>query len=374
MPINMLKLDTGQHFRLGLSLWFLTERYYIEILRRWIMRLRRLLKEYEIMHSILITGATGQIGTELTMALRERYGNDNVIASGLNSIPDEVLRSVGHFHFIDCTNREQIEQVVKKHKVDTIFHLAALLSAVAEDEPGLAWEVNVGGLYNVLEVARKSGCAVFTPSSIGAFGPSTPADMTPQDTIQRPTSMYGVTKVSGELLCDYYHTKFGVDTRGVRYPGIISYKAPPGGGTTDYAIEIFSAALTEKKYTCYLKPDTMLDMMYMPDALKAAMDIMEADTKPLLHRNAFNITAMSVTPEILAAEIRKHIPDFQITYEIDPVRQAIANSWPDKLDDTCARNEWGWAPDYDLCSMTADMLKNLSDNTGQSRSTDTCLI
>ncbi len=325
------------------------------------------------MRSISITGATGQIGTELTMALRERYGDDNVIASGLKNIPDAVLRSVGHFHFIDCTQRDQIEKVVKKHKVDTIFHLAALLSAVAEDKPTLAWEVNVGGLYNVLEVAREYGCAVFTPSSIGAFGPSTPAEMTPQDTIQRPTSMYGVTKVSGELLCDYYHARFGVDTRGVRYPGIISYKAPPGGGTTDYAIEIFTSALAHKKYTCYLKADTMLDMMYMPDALKAAIDLMEADANRLSHRNAFNVTAMSVTPEILAAEIRKHIPEFEITYEIDPVRQAIADSWPDKLDDTCARKEWNWAPDYDLNSMTADMLRNLSDNAGQGRTSDACL-
>jgi len=308
----------------------------------------------------LITGATGQIGAELTLALRARYGDDNVIASGLKTIPDEILRSAGHFHFIDCTERDQIERVVTRHTIDTIYHLASLLSAVAEAKPNLAWEVNVGGLYNVLEVARENHCAVFTPSSIGAFGPSTPAKNTPQETIQRPTSMYGVTKVAGELLCDYYYGRFDVDTRGLRYPGIISYRTPPGGGTTDYAIEIFVAALTHKKYTCYLRSDTMLDMMYMPDALKAAVDIMEADPERLKHRNAFNITAMSVTPEALAAEIRKHIPEFEIIYDIDPVRQVIADSWPDKLDDSCARDEWGWTPEYDLASMTADMLKQLS--------------
>ncbi len=313
------------------------------------------------MKNILITGATGQIGTELTMALRERYGADNVIASGLTNIPDAVIRAAGHFHFIDCTNKARIAEIVKRHDIDTIYHLAALLSAVAEDHPNLAWEVNVGGLYNVLEVARENNCAVFTPSSIGAFGPETPTVNTPQVTIQRPTSMYGVTKVTGELLCDYYHAKLGVDTRGVRYPGIISYKAPPGGGTTDYAIAIFIAALKEKKYTCYLKADTKLDMMYMPDALKAAIEVMEAEPKSLKHRNAFNVTAMSVTPALLAEEIRKHIPEFEITYEIDPVRQEIADSWPDKLDDTCARDEWGWTPSYDLSSMTADMLKNLSE-------------
>jgi len=326
------------------------------------------------MKTILITGATGQIGTELTVALRARYGDDNVIASGLKTVPDEILRSVGHFHFVDCTEKEQIEYVVKRHKVDTIFHLAALLSAVAEDKPQAAWEVNVGGLYNILEVAREHECAVFTPSSIGAFGPSTPPDNTPQETIQRPTSMYGVTKVTGELLCDYYFTRFGVDTRGVRFPGIISYTAPPGGGTTDYAIAIFAAALKDKKYTCYLRANTALDMMYMPDALKAAVDVMEADPARLKHRNAFNVTAMSVTPEILAEAIRKHIPEFEITYDIDPVRQKIADSWPNKLDDTCAREEWGWSPEYNLEAMTKDMLTHMSEKlTPPTKTTDTCL-
>jgi len=265
----------------------------------------------------------------------------------------------GPFEFLDTTNPRQIQEVVRKHGVDGIYHLAALLSAVAEDKPQVAWEINMGGTYAVLEVARQYHAAVFVPSSIGAFGPSTPPEHTPQDTVQRPTTMYGVTKVAGELLCDYYCRRFGVDTRGVRFPGIISHVAPPGGGTTDYAVEIFYEAIRHQHYTCFLRPDTRLDMMYMPDAVKAAVDVMAADPARLVHRNAFNVTAMNFTPEELAAEIRKHLPRFVLDYRVDPVRQAIADSWPDSLDDGAARAEWGWSPSYDLASMTADMLANL---------------
>jgi nucleoside-diphosphate-sugar epimerase len=313
------------------------------------------------MKKILVTGAVGQIGSELTMALRERYGSDNVIATGHKTKPGEKLFNSGPFEFIDCTDIGTVRQVVKKHKVNVIYHLAALLSAVAEAKPQLAWDVNVNGLYNVLEVAREYGCAVFTPSSIGVFGPGTPLDRTPQDTIQRPSTMYGVTKVAGELLCDYYHKRFGVDTRGLRYPGIISYETLPGGGTTDYAVQIFYEAIRHKRYTCFLKAGTYLDMMYMPDAIKGAIQLMEADAKKLKHRNAFNVTAMSFAPEHLAAEIKKIIPEFTMGYKIDPLRQAIADSWPNSMDDGAARAQWGWDPEYDLAAMTRDMIEKLSE-------------
>ncbi len=316
------------------------------------------------MKRILVTGATGQIGSELTLALREHYGNENVVAAGHRRAPSDELLNSGPYEVIDCGNPERIAEVVRKYNIDTIYHLAAILSAAAEANPKLAWDVNINGLYNVLEVSREHNCAVFTPSSIGAFGPNTPKDNTPQDTIQRPSTMYGITKVTGELLCDYYFKKYGVDTRGVRYPGIISYVTLPGGGTTDYAVEIYYEALKHRKYTCYLKPGTYMDMMYMPDAIKAAIDIMEANPDKLVHRNAFNVTAMSFDPEGIAAEIRKHIPDFVMTYEIDPVRQGIADSWPNSMDDSAAREEWGWNPSYDLASMTKDMLEKLSTKLG----------
>lgn len=316
------------------------------------------------MKRILVTGATGQIGSELTLALREHYGNENVVAAGHRRAPSDELLNSGPYEVIDCGNPERIAEVVRKYNIDTIYHLAAILSAAAEANPKLAWDVNINGLYNVLEVSREHNCAVFTPSSIGAFGPNTPKDNTPQDTIQRPSTMYGITKVTGELLCDYYFKKYGVDTRGVRYPGIISYVTLPGGGTTDYAVEIYYEALKHRKYTCYLKPGTYMDMMYMPDAIKAAIDIMEANPDKLVHRNAFNVTAMSFDPEGIAAEIRKHIPDFVMTYEIDPVRQGIADSWPNSMDDSAAREEWGWNPSYDLASMTKDMLEKLSMKLG----------
>ena len=312
------------------------------------------------MKKILVTGAVGQIGSELTMELRRRYGNDNVIAAGHKTKPGENLLNSGPFEFIDCADITTVADVVKKYKIDTIYHLAAILSAVAEAKPQLAWNVNINGLYNVLEVAREYNCAVFTPSSIGAFGPTTPKDNTPQDTIQHPNTMYGVTKVAGELLCDYYYKKFGVDTRGVRYPGIISNVTLPGGGTTDYAVEIYYEAIKHKKYTCFLKRGTYLDMMYMPDCLKAAIDLMEADPGKLKHRNAFNVTAMSLEPEMIAAEIKKIIPEFTMDYNVDPVKQAIADSWPNNMDDSAAREEWGWEPKYDLTAMTKDMLDVLS--------------
>ncbi len=312
------------------------------------------------MKKILVTGSAGQIGSELVMALRERYGNENVVAGINRTQPGAELRDSGPLETVNCTDVKAIDRVVKKYKIDTIYHLAALLSAVAEAKPNLAWDVNINGLYNVLEVARGNGCAVFTPSSIGAFGLGTPLDDTPQDTIQRPNTMYGVTKVSGELLCDYYHKRFGVDTRGVRYPGIISNVTLPGGGTTDYAVEIYYEAIKHKRYTCYIKAGTYMDMMYMPDALKAAFDIMEADPSTLKHRNAFNVTAMSFDPEIIAAEIRKHVPEFEMDYDVDPVRQAIAESWPNNMDDSCAREEWGWEPEYDLPAMTKDMIEVLT--------------
>jgi len=312
------------------------------------------------MRKILVTGAAGQIGSELTMALREKYGNENVIATGHKTKPDRALLESGPFHFIDCADIRTVDEVVRNYKVGTMYHLAAILSAVAEKDPQLAWNVNMIGLYNVLEVARKYECSVFTPSSIGAFGPSTPLNKTPQDTVQRPNTMYGVTKVAGELLCDYYFKRFGVDTRGVRYPGIISYKTLPGGGTTDYAVDIYYQAIKERKYTCYLKKGTYLDMMYMPDALKAAIDLMEASPAKLTHRNAFNVTAMSVAPEDIAAEIKKIIPEFTIDFKIDPLRQAIADSWPNNMDDSAAREQWGWQPEHDLESMTKDMIEKLS--------------
>ena len=253
----------------------------------------------------------------------------------------------------------QLRDAVVKHEVGTIYHLAALLSAVGEKDPIKAWDVNMGGLLNVLEVARELACAVFTPSSIAAFGDSSPKVDTPQDTLQRPSTMYGVTKVAGELLCDYYHEAFGVDARGVRYPGLISYVAKPGGGTTDYAVEIFYEAIQHARYTCFLEADTQLDMMYMPDAIKAAIELMTADPKGLVHRNAFNVAAMSFTPAQLAAAIKRHIPDFEMRYEVDETRQRIANSWPESLDDSAARSEWGWSPNFGLDTMVVDMLKNL---------------
>jgi len=306
-----------------------------------------------------VTGAGGQIGSELVPALRERLGEEAVMASDIRA-PKGGLVHGGPFEIIDATDQHAVGHAAIRHHADTIYHLAAILSAVGEKDPRLAYRVNMGTLHSVLEVARDQGCAVFTPSSIGVFGPSTPNDPAPQDTIMRPTTMYGVTKVAAELLCDYYHLKYGVDTRGVRYPGLISHGAPPGGGTTDWAVDIFYHAVEEGRYTCFLGPDTQLDMMYMPDAVSAAIEIMVADPSRLIHRNAFNVTAMQLAPETLTAEIRKHLPDFQIDYDVDPVRETIARSWPHRIDDNAAREEWDWSPEHDMASMTADMIKELS--------------
>lgn len=312
------------------------------------------------MKNILIIGSTGQIGSELTMKLRGLYGGANVVAGYIpGAEPKGDLLDSGPAEVVDITNPQQIADAVARYKVDTIYNLAALLSAVAEVKPQLAWKIGLGGLFNTLEVAREKGCAVFTPSSIGSFGNSTPHVKTPQDTIQRPDTMYGVTKVSGELLSDYYAKRFGVDTRSVRFPGLISYVAPPGGGTTDYAVDIYYYAVNGEKFKCPLKPGTLMDMMYMPDALRAAVEIMEADPSRLVHRNSFNIASMSFDPEEIYAKIREYIPDFRMEYDLDPLRQKIADSWPDSLDDTCAREEWDWKPEYDLDSMTRDMIKNL---------------
>lgn len=312
------------------------------------------------MKRILVTGATGQIGAELVPALRSRFGNESVVAAGHRKEPSAVLSESGPYVSFDIRDRGRLEEIVAEFKVDAIYHLAALLSVVAEKDPLSAWDININGLVNVLETARVHGCAVFYPSSIGAFGPTTPKENTPQEAIQRPNTIYGVAKVTGELLCDYYHVKYGVDSRGVRFPGLISHVAPPGGGTTDYAVDIFYAALAKKKYTCFLAAGTRLDMMYMEDAIRASIELMEADPARLRYRNSYNISAMSFTPEEICATIQKQIPDFSMSYDVDPLRQAIADSWPDKLDDSAARSDWGWCPKFDLRSMTADMLLQFS--------------
>lgn len=313
------------------------------------------------MKRILVTGAVGQIGSELTTALRERYGEDNVVATDIRMPTDVELRDGGPFEFLDVLDPHHITRVMQIWDCGTIYHLAAVLSAIGESRPNVAWQINVNGLYNILEAARQYRCALFFPSSIGAFGVSTPKDKTPQDTIQRPETIYGVTKLTGELICDYYHKRFSLDTRGVRFPGLISHETEPGGGTTDYAVEIYYEAIKHKAYTCYLRNDCCLDMMYMPDAIKAMIQLMEADPDKLVHRNAFNITAMNFTPAQLTKAIQQHVPDFEITYEVDPVRQEIADSWPNSMDDACAREEWGWKPEYDIQSMTKDMLEKLTE-------------
>jgi nucleoside-diphosphate-sugar epimerase len=307
---------------------------------------------------ILVTGAAGQIGSELVPALRARYGADRVVASDVRLPSDPGLE--GPFEHVDCTHIREIDYAVRRWDVGTVFHLAALLSAVAEERPRVAWEVNMGGLYRVLETARGHGCSVFLPSSIGAFGPSTPKEAAPQETLQRPTTMYGITKVASELLCDYYHSRFGLDTRGLRLPGLVSHVAPPGGGTTDWAVDAFHRAVRGEPWVCFVREDTRMPMMYMPDAIRAIALLMEAEANDLVHRNAFNIAAMSFTPAELAAEIRRHRPGFEMVCEVDPVRQAIADSWPASIDDSAARAQWGWKAEIDLPAMTTDMLERLS--------------
>lgn len=316
---------------------------------------------------MLVTGAVGQIGSELTLELRKRYGAENVVATGHRTRPGSKLNESGPFEFIDVTRRESVEAVVDQYGIDTIYHMAAILSAVGEEKPLLAWDVNINGLYHILEIARERQMArVFCPSSIAVFGPETPREQTPQETILRPTTMYGVSKVAGELLCNYYVRRFGLDVRGVRYPGIISSETLPGGGTTDYAVAIYYEAIAHGRYTCFVREDTVLPMMYMPDCIKGTIDLMEAEFDRLEHHADFNMAAMSFSAGELAAEIKKHIPDFVCEYQPD-FRQAIADSWPRSLDDSAARREWGWNPQYDLASMTVDMLDKLGQRHAQGR-------
>ena len=312
------------------------------------------------MKNVLVIGSTGQIGSELTRELRKRYGNDSIVAGYIKGAePKGELKESGPSAEADVTNPEMIADVVKKYNIDTIYNLAALLSVVAEKKPQLAWKIGIDGLWNILEVARENNCAVFTPSSIGSFGLSTPHTQTPQDTVQRPGTIYGVSKVTTELLSDYYFKKYGVDTRSVRFPGLISYVTPPGGGTTDYAVDIYYAAVRGEKFVCPIKKGTLMDMMYMPDGLHAAISLMEADPTRLVHRNGFNIASMSFDPEEIFNAIKRYKSDFEMEYDVDPLKQGIADSWPDSLDDSCARAEWDWNPQYDLDAMTVDMLKNL---------------
>lgn len=311
------------------------------------------------MKKILVTGAVGQIGSELTMALREKYGNDNVLATGSKTKPSESLLNSGPFEFIDITVRETIEKVVRDYDIDTIYNMAAILSAVGEERPLLCWNVNINGLYNILEIAREYDMTrVFVPSSIAVFGPETPRENTPQETVLKPTTMYGVTKVAGELLGDYYFKKFNLDVRGVRYPGIISSETLPGGGTTDYAVEIFYEAIKKKKYTCFVREDTVLPMMYMPDCIKATIELMEADVSKLVHHCDFNLTSMSFSAGELAKQIQKHISEFKCEFKPD-FRQEIADSWPTSIDDNASRKEWGWKPSFNLSIMTKDMINKL---------------
>lgn len=313
------------------------------------------------MKNILVIGSTGQIGSELTAELRRIYGGSHVVAGYIKGCePKGELAEGGPSAEADVTNPEMIAGVVRQYNIDTVYNLAALLSVVAESKPRLAWRIGIDGLWNVLEVAREHGCAVFTPSSIGSFGVETPKVMTPQDTVQRPRTIYGVSKVTTELLSDYYHNKYGVDTRAVRFPGVISYVTPPGGGTTDYAVDIYYSAVRGEKFVCPIKQGTLMDMIYMPDALKAAIDLMEADPSRLIHRNAFNIASLSFAPETVFEAIKKYKPEFEMTYDVDPLKQSIAESWPDCMDDSCARCEWDWKPAYDLDTMTRDMLEKLA--------------
>jgi nucleoside-diphosphate-sugar epimerase len=314
----------------------------------------------ERMKKILVTGATGQIGSELTLELRKKYGGDNVVAVGHTKKPSDKLLKSGPFEIVDLNEKADLEKAVKRYDIDTIYHLAAILSATGEQNPQLAWNVNMASLCSVLETAREHGLArVFWPSSIAVFSPPAPRVNTPQETILIPGTMYGVTKVAGELLCNYYFNRFDVDVRSIRYPGIISSEVLPGGGTTDYAVAIFYEAIKNKRYTCFVREDTVLPMMYMPDCIKATMDLMEADLSKIKRHDGYNVTGISFSAGELAAEIRKYIPEFRCEYKPD-FRQKIADSWPMSIDDSVARKEWGWKPTYNLATMTRDMIEKLS--------------
>ena len=311
------------------------------------------------MKKILVTGATGQIGGDLISELSRIYGKDKVIGSARRKDPLDL--DCNRYYSMDCRNLDDFYRIVKEEKVDTILHLAAILSAKGEEDPNLLWDINVNGLYNALEVSKEIGASLFVPSSIGAFGPSTPKDRTPQNTIQRPTTAYGVSKVTGELLCDYYHQKYGLDTRGVRFPGLISHKTLPGGGTTDYAVHIYYEAIKNKHYTSFIDKGTYMDMMYMPDAIDSIIKLMEADPDKLIDRNAFNVSSMSFEPEDIKRSIQKYIPEFTMDYDVDPIRQSIAGYWPNSLDTSQAKLQWGFKPRYDLDAMTKDMLDNIKN-------------
>jgi len=323
------------------------------------------LLEVRILKRILVTGATGQIGSELIVALKERYGKENVISTMHVRKPPEDLEELGPWVTLDVTDRNAVDKVIEEYDIDTIYHLAAILSATGEKNPQLAFRVNLLGTYNILEAGVKYNLErVMIPSSIAVFGPETPRDNTPNETVLKPTTMYGITKVAGELLGNYYFKKYGLDVRGLRFPGLISWKTPPGGGTTDYAVEIFYYAVEGKKYTCFLREDTYLPMMYMPDAIRALIELAEAPIEKLKHHADFNITAMSFSPRELVEEIRKYIPDFEVEYKPD-YRQEIADSWPNSIDDSAAREEWGWRPEYDLPAMVDDMIKNIARKLGK---------
>lgn len=316
-----------------------------------------------IRERILVIGASGQIGVELTLALRKIYGNANVIASDLRE-ENELLKGTGPYVSIDVMNKEMLHVQVIRQNITQIYLLAAILSATGEKNPNLAWNLNMQGLLNVLDIAREEKIyKVYWPSSIAVFGPTSPKQNCPQQTIIEPTTVYGISKYAGEFWCDYYHQRFGVDVRSIRYPGLISYKSAPGGGTTDYAVEIFHEALEEKKYTSFLSEDTYLPMMYMPDAIRGTIELMEAPSARIKVRHSYNLSAMSFSPREIGAEIKKHIPDFQLDYKPD-YRQSIADSWPASIDDSVATNDWGWKPEYDLAKMTKDMLENLKIERG----------
>jgi len=321
----------------------------------------------KVMKRILVTGATGQIGSELTIELRKRYGGDNVVAVGHKRKPSEELFSSGPFEYLDITRKGDIQKVVERYDIDTVYHLAAVLSALGEQNPQRAWNVNMNGLYNVLEVAReRSMVRVFWPSSIAVFGPEAARVNTPQETVLIPRTMYGVTKVAGELLCNYYFIQYGLDVRSVRYPGVVSSETLPSGGTTDYAVEIFYDAIKRKRYTCFVRKDTVLPMMYMPDCIKAAIDLMEADPSRIRCRTSYNVTGISFSAGELADEIKKYIPEFECEYKPD-FRQKIADSWPMSIDDSVARKEWSWKPTYGLADMTKNMVEKLTKRFSEGR-------